>query len=251
MAQYTKCLKRFFWGSWSRLVSVGLGWHGLVSVGLGWHGLVSVGPGWHGLVSVGLGWSNLVASAGSDIHCLRQSGIQTQNIFDTSIEHVKIHPANGSIGLNELCSHYGLVGNPYKTKSRNTACYFKSGPLPENIKLYCAYDVECLEELREAILRRKLYPEMAFIFRYIYMNTLMNMMNTVEVTGTHEKKARKAKTVKSTKVSKNLNKATKAKKNKKTNTKTTKIANKSNEKTIKAKTTETTKATKVNTTTKL
>ena len=62
----------------------------------------------------------IMHGAGSDIRCLRQSGIQIQNIFDTSIEHIKIHPANGSIGLNELCSHYGLLGNPYKTKSRNT-----------------------------------------------------------------------------------------------------------------------------------
>ena len=78
--------------------------------------------------------------AGNDIYCLRQSGIKVQNIFDTSIEHV-----NGSVGLNELCSHYGLSGNPYKSKSRKTKWYFESDTLPKNIQLYCVYDVEYLK----------------------------------------------------------------------------------------------------------
>ena len=93
----------------------------------------------------------IMHGAGNDISCLRQSGIKVQNVFDTSIEH-----GNGSVGLNELCSHYGLSGNPNKYKLRNTKWYFKSDTLPENIQLYCAYDVECLEELHECILLKKL-----------------------------------------------------------------------------------------------
>ena len=89
--------------------------------------------------------------AGNDIYCFRQSGIKVLNIFDTSIEH-----GNVSVGLNELCSHYGLSGNPNKSKSRNTKWYFESDRLPENIQLYCAYDVEYLNELRESILLKKL-----------------------------------------------------------------------------------------------
>ena len=100
--------------------------------------------------------TKIMHGAGNDIHCLSQSRIQIKNVCDVQYKHGLIHPANHSLTLNKLCSHHGLSGNPYKSKSRKTKWYFESDTLPENIQLYCAYDVECLEELHESILLQKL-----------------------------------------------------------------------------------------------
>ena len=83
-----KMSKKVFWGSWSRLVWVGLGWSRLAWVGLGWSRLVSVGLGWHGLVSVGLGWSNLVASQNDCLNVAQlMISVLQVNLYSFELRH--------------------------------------------------------------------------------------------------------------------------------------------------------------------
>ncbi|CAL8108581.1 unnamed protein product [Orchesella dallaii] len=97
------------------------------------------------------------------VNLFRQFGIRLRNVFDTQVAHIVIQmgangeeteeiaskPSNSkNISLNNLCSVYGTVCNPFKDKVksvyRHDQKYWSRRPLTKQMIAYASCDVMCL-----------------------------------------------------------------------------------------------------------
>ncbi|ODM94483.1 Exonuclease 3'-5' domain-containing protein 1, partial [Orchesella cincta] len=109
------------------------------------------------------------------VNLFRQFGIRLRNVFDTQVAHIVIQmgangeeteevaskPSNSkNISLNNLCSVYGTVCNPFKDKVksvyRHDQKYWSRRPLTKQMIAYASCDVMCLVPSIYETLRAKI-----------------------------------------------------------------------------------------------
>lgn len=105
----------------------------------------------------------------STVDCLSvyKDGVKMWGLYDTAVAHRVLELQNSgssaysspTIGLNALCTYCGLEQNPWKDAFKDTLwklivyknVLMKKGPLPKEVILYCAWDVEPLLNIHESL----------------------------------------------------------------------------------------------------
>ena len=106
----------------------------------------------------------IMHGANGDCQAVYKSGVKMVNLYDTAIAHAVIEYQNfgrslsgNRVGFNNICELYGVSENPMKqhihgyvwVNKENVFLQPKNMPLPEDIILYSACDVEPLLDLQQ------------------------------------------------------------------------------------------------------
>eukprot|EP00093_Oithona_nana_P010419 10419.XXX_491953_493614_1 [CDS] Oithona nana genome sequencing. len=107
--------------------------------------------------------TKVMHAATIDCLSLHKAGIYLDPLFDTSVAHAVIQfqdhglPYWSQIGFNNICERYGFPPNPFKDSysgyywTHLEKHFFKKETLPEDMIIYCAYDVVPLLDLQRIL----------------------------------------------------------------------------------------------------
>ena len=128
--------------------------------------------------------TKVMHAATIDCLSLHKVGIYLDPLFDTSIAHAVTQfqdhglPYWSQIGFNNICQHYGFQPNPFKDSHsgyywvRLEKHFFKKEVLPEDMIIYCAYDVVPLLDLYR-ILKNSIQPDFQPLFHDLTQDMIL------------------------------------------------------------------------------